>query len=250
MKIKALIRIIIWTVISILLASIFALALAGQLTNLTRRLGIMRYDDTDYQTGSGTVLDYGGVTGIDIEWVGGTVIISKNTAEDEIDIRESAAKDLEEWQNMRYKVENGILYIKYTAPKNYEIWKTCPSKQLNLKIPPSLITNLETVNISSTSANVSITALSANSIKIDSVSGKTQLDKCLAQSMDLKSVSGNIILRLPSNHNGFELDFSTVAGKLNTSLEMKNISENVYRYKNGECTITVSSEMGYLEIKE
>ncbi|MBQ8533755.1 MAG: DUF4097 family beta strand repeat protein [Clostridia bacterium] len=250
MKIKALIRIIIWTVISILLASIFALALAGQLTNLTRRLGIMKYDDTNFTAGSGTIADYGAITGINIEWVGGTVIISKNTAEDEIEIRESAAKQLEEWQNMRYKVENGVLYIKYTAPKNYEIWKTCPSKQLNLKIPPSLIGHLEKVDISSTSANVSMTAVSADSITVDSVSGKTQLDRCRADSLDLKSVSGNIIVRLPSNHNGFELDFSTVAGKLNTSLEMKNLSENSYRFKNGECKITVSSEMGSFEIKE
>ena len=96
MKIKALIRIIIWTVISILLASIFALALAGQLTNLTRRMGIMKYDDTNFTAGSGTIADYGAITGINIEWVGGTVIISKNTAEDEIEIRESAAKQLEE----------------------------------------------------------------------------------------------------------------------------------------------------------
>lgn len=250
MKIKALIRIIIWSVISIIFASVFALALAGQLTNLTRRLGIMKYDDADYNVGQGVIEDYGSVTGIDIEWVAGTITISKNNEEDEISINEKAAKALEEWQNLRYKVDNGVLYIKYTAPKNYEIWKTAPSKQLNLKLPPSLITNLESVNISSTSANVNMTSVKAQKIKVDSVSGKTQLDRSLSQSMELKSVSGNIMVRLPSGHNGFELDFTTVAGKLNTPLELITESENSYRYKNGECKISVSTEMGYFEIKE
>lgn len=248
MKIKALVRIIIWTLISVMLASIFALALAGQLNNFTRRLGVITYDDSGYTAGNGVVTDYGTVTGIDIEWVAGTVSVS-SSIEDEISISESAAKEISDWQLMRYKVQDGILYIKYTAPKSYEIWKTVPSKQLKLGLPASLLKNIANVKISAVSAKVELQSLKAEKLEVDSVSGKLTLSNCLADQMKLRSMSGNITLDLPTN-DGFVLSYRSVSGNLSTKLDLVSVSEDQYRYKNGAANITVENEMGTLEIKE
>lgn len=249
LKVKALFRIFIWLVIAILLTSIFALSMMGQLTNLTKRLGFLRYDDSGYQAGNGVITDYGAITGLDVEWVSGTVSVSVNV-DDEVSISESAAKELSDWQHLRYKLADGILYIKYTAPKSYEFWKTAPSKKLSLSLPASLIKNLETVNISSVSGNVELKSLHSKRLDAETVSGKIKIINSIGDIMNLKSVSGNITVDIPSN-DGFTLKYSTASGEMKNKIDDLTVQpDGSYVYKSGGYIFTVETDVGSLEITE
>lgn len=247
MKIKALIRIIIWLLVSVILTSVFALALMGQFENLTRRMGFLQYDDAGYTAGNGIIEDFGAVTGINIEWVIGTVTVQTNV-DDVIEISESSVKGLDDWQYLRYRLKDGVLDIKYTAPKMYEFWKIAPSKKLVLSIPASLIKNLDDVNVSSVAGNVEIKSALSDSLNVETVSGKIKLTNAAGKDMKVSSVSGGIELDFPSVE-GVMLEFDTASGEIKNKIEkMSKRQDGTYVFGNGEYKCSVKTDVGNLEV--
>lgn len=137
-----------------------------------------RYDDSDYQTGEGTIAAPN-LERIDLDWIDGnvTVVICQDAY---VSVTEKAPAQLTEKTKLHWFVsEDGkTLSIKYRASSSF--WGTTKDKEkdLILRIPEKLVGQLQTLNINAVSSNVTVSNI-------------------LADNMDVKTASGDVTIELP-----------------------------------------------------
>ena len=136
------------------------------------------------------------VSRLDIGWVAGSVEISSYDG-DKIQVTESASRALEENEKLRWKLEDGVLHLRYCAPGLCNM----QAKSLTVLIPESLC--LEGLEVDVTAAELTLDALTVSGeVNFDSVSGDLDCDF-----PSLKGVYGG--------EDRFEMDISTTSGDLN-----------------------------------
>ncbi len=298
MKKALLIKIILLSVLAVVLTGVLVFALLkpdklfenGFINILGINIGnktAIKYEDSEsYSVGNAEIpLN---ITRLDIEWNEGKVNLIPFEGS-KVKIEEQYDGELDRQYNLRYKVENATLTIKPCASGElpYSL-NDMFEKELNIYIPYALSEKLtdikintssayvfinegihtETVNITSTSGQITIKDISCDTMQLESVSGHINLsdisarllnttntsgqtkltaknvDKLTIESVsgaiiaqahiapksaDLESVSGEISLKIPEN-DGFTLDFDTVSGCISSDFSLG--SNDVY--KNGE----------------
>jgi DUF4097 and DUF4098 domain-containing protein YvlB len=127
---------------------------------------------------------------ITIDWISGKIkIITADV--DEITFYEDCEIELVESKKMRYYISNGLLDIKYVAPKeNLFSWNF--DKTLTIAIPNSIDKTLEDIEIFSTSGGVNIENINSDVIYIESTSGDIEFDNTSAVDTKVYSTSGDI----------------------------------------------------------
>lgn len=149
--------------------------------------------DDSYQVGNGS-LSAQEITDLDLNWATGTVNLQVGEGE-EIILSETASRDLEEKEQMRWKAENGKLTIRYCRRDGlrwFSFGKKTVEKDLTLTIPATLAEKLEDVKVSTASGELSVKDVKVNHLRVDMASGKVSLYRIVADSISVNSASGSL----------------------------------------------------------
>lgn len=201
-------RIIVLTACALVLAGLVLCGLAianGADIRQMIRDGDFSIDAGDLNFGSGITVgngQYGGDSGytvcaegeasfsaaaverLDIGWIAGSVEISAYDG-DEIQVAESASRALDENEKLRWKLDKGVLRLRYCAPGTCNM----QSKSLTVLVPESLC--LEGLEVDVTSSELTLNALSVSGeVNFDSVSGGVQARGLNCEQLYISTVSG------------------------------------------------------------
>ena len=235
-------RLVIWSVVSLLLISVFIAAMIDSGSSGWNIGGIMFvkneiYKDADsYNVGNKTYTDE--IKNLDIHWTSGEINIVIREG-DKVEIKESGAGDDEDFE-MRSKIIGDTLDIRFVK-SGLRTWHI-PDKKLTVYIPPSVAMSLEKIDVKIVSADVTVgnedskssIAFSCDKLNVESVSGDVQIfgmyakeltthavsAKCVfsgkADKINIERVSGNVSLTLANTPN--KIDIETVSGSINLTL--------------------------------
>ncbi len=290
MRTSAIIRIFVYAFIAMVLTGVLIWGIGGNhnLNFLSFNLfggNGTSYNDKDYTVGGGTVSP-SDVSDLQIDWTSGAVNVVPYSG-DSIIIEEDSDTSLDSDYQMRYKVDDGVLNIKFAKSKVklQGIFKNM-SKELTVKVPEKFMfdeveidsvsaqiimnqINCGSTDVSTVSGNIVLEKLSTNQfdgetvsgkmdckggsmddVTMETVSGKIEMAfQTMPSEMDLESVSGSITLGFPKN-KGFQVDYDKVSGDFDCQFNV-TINKSMATYKNGSCKIdmeTVSGDMNILAI--
>ena len=178
----------------IVLYSVLILVLCGVLMSGIMDSGVglgmgLDYDDKSYISADGEItVDGNTIDKIEIEWISGDINISGQTKN--FDITFSADEAEKDWQNMQYRIKNGVLSIKFC--KSRMMFGNVPDKELNITLPVNkTFKEIDIESVSSDIIDVDRWVVRADAVKVENVSGKTDL-VLGADYIDYESVSGDV----------------------------------------------------------
>ena len=244
MKSTAVIRIIIWSVTAFLLtALLISVLLFGSIKNLGDwSFGITgeKYANSEkYSVGGGNVSDF--IDTLKINWVSGEITVIGYDG-DTIEISETGSNSDE--NKLRYLSENGTLTIQAVKAGVRFGFNSLPKKKLTGKIPEAMRLGFKKIDIESTSAEIKINEIGADTIEIDTVSGNAWLEKIKTESLKCETVSGDI----KATGEVGRLESDSVSGEISvmTSAKLKKVeTESV----SGDITLEIPEDNGFtLEI--
>lgn len=295
MKASALMRIMLYTLIAIVLTGMLIWGIGGEHNmnffsfNLFGASG-QNYNDKGYAIGEGEV-DKDLVNEIDVDWTAGNVKVNifnpEITGTDTISISETSDIQLEQKYEMRYKVEDGVLKIRFAKPnvKFKNIFKSL-DKELTINVPIDV--DLNDIKIETVSANINLDSVSVeNEIKLATVSGDISTNRSDGDSLDAETVSGEIrtidaingsvriesvsgdvyatfrggapsfvsietvsgemTLGFPKTTEGFTVEYDKVSGNFDCEFNVQ-MSKNKAIYKDGDGKIKLETVSGDMKI--
>ncbi len=154
-----------------------------------------RYDDSAYQIGDGTV-PATDIERITLDWIDGKVKIE--LCDDMfLSMSESAATALGEDTQLRWCIsEDGTaLSIKYRKSSSFFASFGNSEKILILRIPKRMFPQLQSLEVTSESAPITLIGMEAEAISVKSVSGDLTLVDCRTTRLTLETVSGHSTCR-------------------------------------------------------
>ena len=143
-----------------------------------------------------------GVSSLSIAWIAGGIEIVPVSG-NEIKISESCETPLDGETSLCWRVENGILEIKYAARRD-----ELPTKYLRIELPETL--ELENVAVDTTSGCISAETMTAEKLAVSSVSGGLILSDCTVGTLSAETVSGEV--RIGVRNADARLKINTVSG--------------------------------------
>lgn len=219
MKIGAIIRICIWSLIAGLLtvAMVSGIVFDGEPRSILQ--GGYRYADVHTYSVGGTTMDAHAIESIDVEWISGSIRIA-STENDNLIVRETATSNTA--NALRWRVRDGELQIRYCKPRRLGTKNV--SKDLEILVPSSMLSDsasLRSLSIENVSAQISLSNLEINeSLDIESVSGPITIKNAMIRDIDLENVSGTVII---DNCRLENMEVSTVSGKVTVNGEVHRI---------------------------
>ena len=270
MKRNAIVRIIVFSlVLMILVPALVAGIAAGTFA--------VRVEYDEYTTGSSQV-SAEDVSGIEIEWVCGSITVE--TADtDVITFQEVMGKNDEP---MIYRVEDGKLIIAYETPKVHFGFGVSSSKDLTITVPRDW--DCFELKIDSTSADLTVNNLTVWGVELDTASGNCSFNHCnvaelsidsasaevyftgILSTLDCDTASGDITAILENVPTSIDFDGAsadlelTLPENAGFTLELDTFSENFisefatvrhndrYVCGDGSCKITVDGASGNVTI--
>lgn len=220
MKISAIIRICVWSLIAGLLtvALVHGIIFDGEPRSILQ--GGYRFADVHTYSVGDTTLDAKSVEGIDVEWISGSIRISA-TEGDQIVVRETKVADPA--NALRWRIRDGELQIRYCKPRRFGV-KTV-AKDLEILLPESMMTNadgIRDISIENVSAQIHLSGLNINeSLDIESMSGQIYIQNAIIRDIDLENVSGTVIIDQCKIRN---IEVSTVSGQVTVDGEVNQIN--------------------------
>ncbi|MBQ6836808.1 MAG: hypothetical protein IJO47_07125 [Clostridia bacterium] len=186
MKASIITRIVLYSVLILVLCGVLVSGIMGSGFGLGMGLD---YDDKSYISADGEItVDGNTIDRIEIEWISGDINISGQTKN--FDITFSADEAEKDWQNMQYRIKNGVLSIKFC--KSRMMFGNVPDKELNITLPVNkTFKEIDIESVSSDIIDVDRWVVRADAVKVENVSGKTDL-VLGADYIDCESVSGDV----------------------------------------------------------
>lgn len=225
MKKSAKNRIIIWSIASVLLigvliAGIFCVSNFPVFKLFSINGSEILPDWDGYTTASGNV-DFasGDISKVSVNWISGNVTIEPST-NNKIEISETSSTDISDEKAMQYKLSSdGTLSIYSSKSISFfSFWSTDTSKNLVIKVPQNK--TLRSFNISTTSADIEMTALNVDESDVETTSGKVTFNDVTGKNTEISSTSGKI--DIDGNISG-EISVDTVSGDLNVNSDCKKL---------------------------
>ena len=128
-----------------------------------------------------------GISSIEIQWVSGDLTVVPG------DVEEIILEETETDQPMIYSVHNGKLVVKFSQKLgkkfNFGFADKMDAKNLTITVPQAWAG--EELEIQSVSADVEVRDLQLQEIEYQGVSGKCNLENCKVGEMSVQTVSGN-----------------------------------------------------------
>lgn len=172
------------------------------------------------------------VTGIDMEWINGTVELKVGSGKD-IQIIETAGRNLDDGEKLELSSSDGTLKIKWKHQLiSFSLFQN-HYKNLTVEVPKELAGSLEELTCANTSGKIDASGFTAEKQHFSSASGDIFLSDMKGESLDISSTSGGLFLE----NGAFEEKFCAS----NTSGEMEFTG-----VKAGKADLnTVSGEVSY-----
>lgn len=218
--------------------------------------GSYNYSDAGrYRSGGASVQE---ASELNINWVDGSVTVGFHKGQ-EIVFSEQASGRLTEESSLHWRLNNGVLYVKYAA-SGFRTGEGL-NKQLTVLLPEGM--RLDAVRIDAVSADVGLEAgmvddLVVNAVSgnvhavcdevrtaaVDSVSGDVQMKFAHAPaSIRINTVSGDAVAEMPRTA-GFTARVDTVSGAVGGSMPMTESSRGRYVSGDGSCDIRIDTVSG------
>ena len=207
---KPVVKIILCTLVVLLLAGalVWAIGLDGAPV-----ISLGGSSDKNY-----TVCDASGelrlteeIRGLDIDWSSGNIDIKTHDGK-EIIVRETAQDN--ESDRLRYRVENGTLYIRQRK-SGIVVFGINKGKDLEILLPEG---QYELIELDVASAEMSLRDIQADRLDVDSASGDLEVYGCDFSFAEFDSASGSLDLD-SSNVGKFEMDTASGGAKLSGQVE-------------------------------
>ncbi len=167
------------------------------------------------------------VSRLDIGWVAGSVEISSYDG-DKIQVTESASRAQEENEKLRWKLEDGVLHLRYCAVGTCNM----QAKSLTVLVPAALC--LERLEVGVTSAQLTMDSLVVDgAILYDGVSGAVEIRNYECERLHIGTVSGEAVL----SGRPQRLEYSSVSG----GVRAEGLPEG--------CTVETDTVSGSVELR-
>ena len=206
-----------------------------------------RYDDANYQIGAGTV-PAKGITRIDVDWFDGEVLVV--ACEDAyISLSEQSDKELSEGNQLHWSVsEDGTtLSVKYRKSAWFFGLGKGMSKQLVLRVPETLLPQLEQVSVHAKLANVSVRDVDANKLEIEAELGNVAVRmETPSPEIEIETDSGSVALYF-GREAAFTVAWESENGTI-TSDYPTTQQGGRYMVSTGDASIDVETDGGDLLI--
>lgn len=225
-------RLIAAAVLVLILAASLAAAMLGYRIGGCDGFGLdmsnVSYDNPDlYQVGGAELAD--NIHSLEINWTAGNILVQAYDGST-VSVSENAAGNDD--SKLRYYIDNGNLIIQY-CKSNIGFGKNiAKSKDLTIKIPRAMANNLRDVELSSTSAAITLENITAKELDADNVSGtlicrnvttqETGVDTVSGDceyhghcdNLDFNSTSGSLVYTAAGENSPREMDASTISGNV------------------------------------
>ena len=133
------------------------------------------------------------VSGIDIDWLAGKVIVKPYSGKD-ITFTETADKKITEDTALGWGIEKGVLSIQYLKRNNISLGSKDPIKTIEVLVPQQLADNMSILDVDSTSGIIDISEIKADKMDADAASGDVYLSNVTAKELDVDTASGNAFM--------------------------------------------------------
>lgn len=277
MKINAIVRIVLFSLIIIILGFILYMGIFSKGSLFGNGI-------TDGKVESVGSVDPSEISNINIEWVSGSITIEPGDT-DSISFAENAG--LDDKEKMVWKQTGDTLSIQFSKPNGVfgiHFGFRSVDKDLVITVPKDWIAH--SLEIDSVSADIEIKSLTADALNLVNVSGNCNLSNCSIEESDIDTVSGKVnfegaakVLSLESvsanctltlEKGTREINMDGVSGNLTLYLpeeqgftvEMDGISGNIssdfpttsqndkQTYGDGSCQIEADCVSGNIYIKK
>lgn len=178
---------------------------------------------SDYIITSNASIPSGEVNKIKVNWLAGYVNVIKYDG-DELNFNESANRELDENQTMRYKVSNGELKILFSEDgKHLSKLLNNLQKELRIYVPH----DIQTLDVDTVSASIDVESIVTENLKLKAVSGSVNaLNLSVSEEIKINTVSGSIYIDNISTFNKIDCDSVSGSIKLNNIKAFHNVKCN------------------------
>lgn len=203
MKASLIIKIFCWVVIAAVLLCVLIWGVTGSgikfglLPVSCNGLGSVNFDRLEgdagaYAPSNAYSVPLGSIENINIDWIGGSVIVKPYDGS-EISFTESSPTGIPEKYALRYAVSGSTLTIHYCEASLTQ-WNTFNNltKKLELLVPQSLANTLSVLGIDAVSASVDASDLTSGEVELSTVSGPIRAANINARELELTTVSGSV----------------------------------------------------------
>jgi DUF4097 and DUF4098 domain-containing protein YvlB len=202
------------TSLIVLLILIVVILLSGCFTNT----GYIYANSDQYSIGDAE-FDLSNVQTIDISWISGNVEVEGSGEVTNVQVSEEVDAGTEEKYQMHHWLNNGTLYIKFTASMS-AYTHLFQVKNLTVLVPTNFN---KKVIINSVSSNINVCAIKSE-LDLDSVSGIITLSEIESASCDINNVSGKLQME---NISFDDCDIDLTSGQVAvTDSEINNFNLN------------------------
>lgn len=210
MKTGKIILLIVWILIAITIAAMLVGFITGK--GIFGKIDFgngstkFTYSNADaYSVGNGAV-PADRINHIEINWINGSVELKEYDGSD-IKFEENILSSEEE--KLRYITDGKNLIIQFCKSGVYT--NLTLSKTLTVYVPTSAYGNILSTDISSASANISLSGMRLADMKLSSVSGKIMISDAVAGDVKADSVSGSVTV---TNTSASEVEIDTTSGSI------------------------------------
>ena len=205
-----LVQIICWSIVFIVFISLAIWFASKIASGDTRSSGFSTYNlSGPYEEVGRYQLENTDISGIDINWISGSVLVTPYEGND-ITLIEYAQRALEPDEVMEYKVSDEKLKVKFRS-KNNKIFDNMPSKKLELFIPYILAEDINEIDIDTVSARVDISDITSDDFEVSTVSGFCETNNINSNKINISTTSGGITIM---NSKSDSIETNTVSGKI------------------------------------
>lgn len=190
----------------------FVMGSAASMTSCDMIIERFTYDDAKkYSVGEASIAQ--SVTDLEIDWLTGSVNVVYGDVE-HVSFSESAEESLTEAYTVHYWLENTTLHVKYAESGIQLTNVDVPDKDLVVTLPAALALN--TLEIDSVAAKITLTDIKANEVEIDNISGNVEASFASVREFSIDGVSGNANLRFATAP--IEGEYHNVSGDITVYL--------------------------------
>lgn len=191
---RAVVKIVIWSVVFCLLGLLLLVGVAGISTGVTvfglpgihLNLGGFTYEDAhEYSVGNASVK--GSVTDLEIVWLAGNITVIPSDT-DEIKITEDYGGDDDDLR-LRWLLKDGKLTVQFRKPVIFGTARTV-SKNLTVAIPAAVLEAMGEVEITTVSGDVTFTG-NADELTLDAVEGDLTIKGDIGE-LEVNAVQGKL----------------------------------------------------------
>jgi len=196
---------------------------------------------TDSSADSSFMVDSGeGIVSLDIDWVSGSVdfVIHED---DHFGFSEHSDRPIEDAYKMVVGQKGNTLEVDYTD--KVPLLGSIPTKYLTVYIPAAKAAAMNEIRISVTSAEVSVSGITADKLIVSSVSGEVYAEEMTLRYVSIETTSGEVMLNQLGTSCTAEMN--TVSGDIDLSGNYQEVEANS---TSGEVKISLSAPSQELEI--